>query len=429
MGDVLGNILVPPRAMNLRRFHPFAGRAIAVQRRVERPERQLRVADNRHRRVLARVVARGIDRDDRRVLCEGAPGAGGEILKPGAHGEDHVGLLSDRVGTVRAGDAQRADVERMRGQQVGPPGDGFHHRDRMRLGEGGKLGHGARILHPAAGDDHRPLGRFHQRRGIGDFRDVGADAPDAVHCLVKETLGIVPSPALHVLRQTDKGRAAIAGVEHRRDRARQRRDDLRRVGDAVPIAGDRLERIVHTQGRVVEVFHLLQDRFRQAGDKPVAAQQQHRQPVGVGERRRGQQVGGARPGAGGAEHEALAQPCLGIGGGGKTHALLVLAAIQRQLVTVAIQRLAKAGGIAVAEDPEAAAEQAVFFPVDHDELAREPAHDRLRRCQPYRFFCHVPPRLFRSVEGDWPDCRLRLFDSQVTVFATGCKMKWRRMGR
>ena len=71
-----------------------------------------------------------------------------------------------------------------------------------------------------------------------------------------------------------------------------------------------------------------------------------------------QQVGGARPRAGGAEHEAAAQVLLGIGRGGKAHALLVLAAVQRQFLADRIQRLAQTGHVAMAEDAEAAAADA-----------------------------------------------------------------------
>ena len=84
------------------------------------------------------------------------------------------------------------------------------------------------------------------------------------------------------------------------------------------------------------MLHLLQHRIGQAGDEGVTAQQQHGQTVGVGQGGGGQQIGGAGTRRGGAEHETLAQMLLGIGGSRKAHALFVLAAIDRQLVTVIV---------------------------------------------------------------------------------------------
>jgi hypothetical protein len=120
--------------------------------------------------------------------------------------------------------------------------------------------------------------------------------------------------------------------------------------------------------RIAEMLELLQHRVGQPGQEDVAAQHQHRQPVGVRQRRRCQKIGGARPGRRGAEHEALPEPLLGVGGRGKAHALLVLAAIERQFRTMIIERFAQAGDVAMAKNAEAAATQAHFLAVDFNEL-------------------------------------------------------------
>jgi hypothetical protein len=153
--------------------------------------------------------------------------------------------------------------------------------------------------------------------------------------------------------------------------------DLRGVGDPVPEAGDGFEGIVHAEGRIAEMFQLLQHRVGQAGDEGVAAQHQHRQAVGMGQRGCGQKVRRSRPGAGGAEHEALAQVVLGIGGGGKAHALFVLATVKREFITDGIKRLTQARHVAMAEDAETAAADAGLIPVDHDPLRHEPFDDGL----------------------------------------------------
>ena len=81
----------------------------------------------------------------------------------------------------------------------------------------------------------------------------------------------------------------------------------------------------------------------------------------------------------------------GVGRRGEAHALLVLAAIQRQLGAVAVQRFAEAGDIAMAEDREAAAAQACLLTVDFDELIGKVPDDGLRRCEADGVLriCHV----------------------------------------
>ena len=79
--------------------------------------------------------------------------------------------------------------------------------------------------------------------------------------------GVVIGPALQVLRQAKEGGAAIGGVKHGGQRGRQALQDLCRVGDPVPEAGDRFEGVVHSQGWIAEMFKLLQDRVGQAGDE------------------------------------------------------------------------------------------------------------------------------------------------------------------
>jgi hypothetical protein len=130
------------------------------------------------------------------------------------------------------------------------------------------------------------------------------------------------------------------------------------------------------------MLELLQHRVGQPGEEDVAAQHQHRQPVGMRQRRRCQKVGRARPGRRRAEHEALPEPLLGIAGCGKAHALLVLAAVERQFRAMIIERLAQAGDVAMAENAEAAAAQAHFLAVDLDELVGQVPDDGLRCRQP-----------------------------------------------
>jgi hypothetical protein len=125
------------------------------------------------------------------------------------------------------------------------PRDGFHDGDIVRLGEGGQIGDGARILHAAACHDDRAFGRAQEGRGIGDLSHVGGLAADAVDAAGEEGGGVVIGPALQILRQANEGGAAIGGVEHGGEGCGQGLQDLRGVGDAVPVAADRLEGVVH----------------------------------------------------------------------------------------------------------------------------------------------------------------------------------------
>jgi hypothetical protein len=131
-------------------------------------------------------------------------------------------------------------------------------------------------------------------------------------------------------------------------------DDLRGMDDAIPETGHRLEGVVDAERRVAEMLDLLQHWIGQARHIGVAAEEQQRQAVGVRDRRRGQHVRRARPSRGGREHKAFAQFLLSVGYGRHGHRLLVLAAPQRELGSIAVQRLAEADDIAMAEDGEAA---------------------------------------------------------------------------
>ena len=112
-----------------------------------------------------------------------------------------------------------------------------------------------------------PLGR---RR---EFVGIGAKPADSVHVRFEEGQRVFIADPLHVLRQSEKGRTAIGRIEHGRNRRWQRLDQLRRVGDAVPVARDGLEGIVDRNRRVVEMLDLLQNRIRQAVVKHVTRQE------------------------------------------------------------------------------------------------------------------------------------------------------------
>mmetsp|Transcript_7235 Transcript_7235/g.12045 ORF Transcript_7235/g.12045 Transcript_7235/m.12045 type:complete len:538 (+) Transcript_7235:1195-2808(+) len=381
-GHVVSHIRIPLGTMRLRVCHPARWRAISRKPACHCVQGQLGVAHDRQGHVFARVMAPCVDRDKPRVFGKGRPGACGEVLQSRADSHDHIRFFGNGIGTVGACHPNRADIQRMGGPQIGAAGNGLHHGNLVGFGKFCKLGHGAGILHAAACDDHRFFGCREQGDRIRHLCVIRRLATDPVHFLLEPGGGIVIGPALHILRQTDEGRAAVGGVQHGGNGIGQRLDNLRRMGDPIPITHNGLEGVIHAKGRIAKVLHLLQDRIGQAGDVGVAAQHQHRQAVCMGQRGTGKQVRCPRARAGCTEHKALAQPLFGKSGSRKAHTLFVLAAIEGECVAHIIQGLAQAGDVAMAKDAKAAAAQPPFLPIDFYELVGQPADDRLGRGQP-----------------------------------------------
>ena len=382
MRHVTRNTSIPGLALGLRLCGPVFSGAVASQGRTQRQQPQLGITDHRQRLVLGRIMAARVQADQAGIGRKHRPASGGEVLQPRADGQDHVRRPRDGIGTVGSGDPQRSDVQGVIRQQVRPPGNGFHHRNAMRLGKTRKFRHRARVLHPTPGHDHRAFGGAQQGRSLSHFGTVGRLAADAVDAPREERLGVVIGPALQVLRQTHEGRAAIGGVKHRGKGCRQRLQDLRGVSDAVPVAADRLEGVVQSQRGVPEMLQLLQHRVGQPGQERITAEHQHRQSVGMGKGGCRQQVCGARSRTRGAEHEPAAQMVLGVSRRRKAHALFVLPPIERHLLMHRIKRFTQTRHVAMAKNAEAAAANPDLFAVNQDILVHQPADDGLCHGQP-----------------------------------------------
>ena len=206
------------------------------------------------------------------------------------------------------------------------------------------------------------------------------------HARFEELSREIPRRGLHVLRQGERHGSAQRRIGQHAQRARQRRQQLRGMHDAVEIARYGLERVVGGNAAVVKVLDLLQNRIRRARDEDVAGQQQHRQTVHMRERCSGQQIGRAGANGGRDRHHPAPEMRLRIGNRTMCHGLFVMRAQRRQFMTMLIQRFADARDVAVSEDREHAAEQrfgagAVLGP---DALRREVADQRLRRGKPQR---------------------------------------------
>ena len=336
----------------LRALHARRIRLPVAKRRVELGERFAGVADHRHGAVLARIPAGGVDRDESRIAREGGPRAGGEVLQPRSDGEDYVGVLGERVGRGGADDAHRPGMDRIVMGERALARDGLDHRNPPRRREGSERLLGAGVAHAAAGDDQRPLCAREHGGGLGDLAAVGARARNRPDALLEERLRIVVGDFLDVLRQRDEGRAAIGRIEHGGDRLRQRRQDLRRMRHAVPVAAHGAERIVDGDGGVAEMLDLLKHRIGQAVGEGVAREDQKRQPVGMRCARGGDHVERAGSDRRGRHHHLAAPLRLGVADRREGHRLLVLPAPGRQLVLHRLEGLGEAGDVAVAEDAE-----------------------------------------------------------------------------
>ena len=189
---------------------------------------------------------------------------------------------------------------------------------------------------------HRPLRAADEIRRAPRRRvDPGPGGGCSARVGSKNRVRVVVRLGLDVLRQGEERRAAGRRIEHHGQRLRQRADDLGGLGDPVPVAADRLERVGHGDRRVAEVLDLLQDGVDDPVLERVARQEQDRQPVGVGDGGGGHHVRRARPDRRGRDHDPPAAHRLGVGHGGQRHRLLVLAAPRRQPVLDRLERLGR----------------------------------------------------------------------------------------
>ena len=114
----------------------------------------------------------------------------------------------------------------------------------------------------------------------------------------------------------------------------------------------------------------------------IAADEQHRQPVGVGHRRSRHHVRASGTDGGGGDHDLAAPLRLGVGDRSKRHRLLVVSTPCRKDIPYWVQRLGQRDHIAVTEDSERPGEQRFLGPVDHRALGDEVLDDGLCRREP-----------------------------------------------
>ena len=173
----------------------------------------------------------------------------------------------------------------------------------------------------------------------------------------KNSLGPVERLGLHVLRQRERHRARLGRRGEHAHRRQRGRNQLLGPPDPVEVPRDGRERVVHRHVAPRGHLELLQHRIRRMRREDVAGKQQHRQPVDRRERRAGDHVRGARPDRRGARERAEPVPHPRVADGRMHHRLLVPRLVVGQELGALMQRLADPRHVAVAEDPEAPAEE------------------------------------------------------------------------
>ena len=243
-------------------------------------ERDLRVGDERRRKVLGGVIGMQVDRHELAPLAaENRPRAGGEVLEPRAHSDDQVRLCCQFVAAARSGHARRAEVQRVARDDAALAGLGFQHRNVVRLGEGPKRLVGPGIKHATARHDHRALGLGDHPGDVGHLARIGFRPPNSPCARREEVLWVVEFLGLHVLAEGEHGRAAILRIGHHRHRARQRGQKMFGPRDAIEIGHGRAEAVIRRDRAVIEILDLLQHRVGAPVGEDIAADHEDRQSV------------------------------------------------------------------------------------------------------------------------------------------------------
>jgi hypothetical protein len=161
--------------------------------------------------------------------------AGREILEARSDGQDNIGLAGKRVGRGRAGDADRAQLQRMIPWQRTLAGLRLGDWNAMRFCEPAQRVARETVEHATAGDDQRPLRLAQHRDGPRELdchrrrraeQDVGRP---------EEILREIVRHGLHVLRQCERDRTGECGIGQHVNRPGQCRQQLLRVHDAIEI--------------------------------------------------------------------------------------------------------------------------------------------------------------------------------------------------
>ena len=183
-----------------------------------------------------------------------------------------------------------------------------------------------------------------------------------------------------------------AGVGRRREDPHhlgQRRDELLRAVDPVPVADDRAERVVRARVLRSRPLQLLEDGRLDPLREGVAGHQQHRHVVDGGRRGARDHVGRPRADRGQAGEGAEAVLELRVAHRRVDHGLLVAGEVVREVRLGLLDRLGDAADVPVAEDAPQAREEPGLVAVPLHVLHGEVVDECLAGGQPPGCHLHV----------------------------------------
>ena len=370
-----------------------AGNLIAVQA-VDRPSVQRlgeqldcrpRVADEREARLLRGVEVGDVDVHVRDV---GVAEAGLRLrreVRPARPDADHdVRVGCDPIRRERSGDAERAERRRVVVAKRAFAGLRLAHGDPRRAAQEAKRVGRLRIDDASPCDDERPARAANERRRLRDGARVRHGPRDVPDTLLEQLRAEVVCLRLNVLRERERDGAGLGLVDEDSHRLRRGGHDLLGAPDPVEVAGNGAEAIVHGDVSRPRNLELLEHGLGPARREDVAGNEQDGDTVDRRERGTGDHVRRSGPDRGRAYERA--EPVLhpSVCRSRVHHRLLVPRLVVGQQLGRLVQRFADARDVAVAEDAEASAEEALLHPVALDVLRSEEAEQRLCRGQTNR---------------------------------------------
>ena len=252
----------------------------------------------------------------------------------------------------------------------------------MPLAEFAQRRAGLGIQHPAPANDQRSARRTQHLQRPRQLLARRRRAPQAPRSLLEQARRPTQRLGLHVLTQRERHRAAARRVRQHLHRAIEGDHQLLRSRDAIEVARQRPQAIVRRDESVAEILELLQHRIGPTGRKHVSRQQQHGQPIDVGDGRSRRQIRGSWPYGGRTRHHAAAVRSLGKGDCRMAHRLLIMGSQCGKDVARGVQRFAECRHVAMPEYGPDAGEHPAALAINFGPLRRHGAHQGLRHGEP-----------------------------------------------
>ena len=327
--------------------------------------------------MLGRIEGRHVDVDEANIrVLEGSLRGRGEVAVAGADTDHQIGLAGEPISGGCTGGADGSQAERVVVAQTTATSERLTDWNSCLLRESAQRFGRLAVHHATAGHDQRPLAGSDRLRGASNRRAIGPIARDPPYAPGEQRLGVVVRLRLHVLRQTNRHRAGLGRVGQDAHGRGQCTQQLVGAVDAVPVAADRFEAVVHRDVLGVLGLQLLQDRRDVAPGEDVTRQQQHRQAIDRRGRGTREHVGRAGSNGRGAGERLQTVLHLGVADGDMDLRLFVARLVVAELRHL-LECLADAGHIAVTEDAETTGKERLLRAIALHVLILQKSDDRL----------------------------------------------------